>query len=104
MGKPHKAETTWKAILADIGGKAPPLSEQEAVAAARKLWRHEYGKTLTARVQITSGNRNNWLRRGVLYVNPDGGWWNLIHDLSHLIHYRLNPNDRPHSRAQEVRE
>ena len=97
----------WDRMVNDkFGGKQPVLSPEESVVAARKLYRHAMGKTFPGRVEVTSGNRYTWVRRGVLYVNPDKpefhtrGLRSLIHDLSHYCHRRLHPNDAPHSVRQ----
>lgn len=84
-------------------GKRIVLSPEESIIAARKLYRHAMGKTWTGEVRITSGNRYTWVRRGVLCVNPNyrgGGLRQLIHLLSHYCHYRLHPDDAPHSIRQ----
>ena len=124
MAKPHKAEAEWRAAGYATRSDIPPLTEPEAVAAARKLWRREFGAAVGGkpkrrknwngqgmailyppkRVEITSGNRRNDVRKGVLNVNPSAGWHDLIHDLSHEVHYRLNPAAKPHDRKQHVIE
>lgn len=78
----------------------------EAVRAARRLWRFATGETFpAANVRVTSGRRFTWVRRGVMSVNPDRdghrhrGWQALVHDLSHYLHYRINPGVAPHSGA-----
>lgn len=87
-------------------GAQPVLSPEESIAAARKLYRHAFGKAFPGRVELTTGNRYTWVRRGVLYVNPDKreghtrGLRSIIHDLSHFAHSRLNPRDAPHSKRQ----
>jgi hypothetical protein len=78
----------------------PPLTGQEAVSAARRLYRLGMGKAFRGQIKLTSGNRYTWIRGGVLYVNPDGhhfgAWRDLVHDLSHLVHRRLHPKLDPH--------
>lgn len=76
----------------------PALTGPEALRAGRRLWRFAMGETFSGRVEITSGNRSNWMRGGVLYVNPGKGWRELVHDLSHYFVYRANPGERPHSK------
>lgn len=85
---------TWPAAI-------PPLTGPEAARAARRLYRFAMGRTFGGDVQVTSGRRYNWLRRGTLVVNPDRGWRHLVHDLSHLFVYLCNPGERPHSRFHE---
>ena len=79
--------------------KPPALTEPEGIRAARKLYRFVTGNTLGNPIAVTSGNRYTWMRRGVLYVNPDGGWHRLIHDLSHWLHRRVNAGKKPHDKA-----
>lgn len=69
----------------------PVPTAEEAVRAARKLYRFVKGHKLTMPIRLTSGRRFTWAYNGVLNVNPnrqrnDGeyGWHALVHDLSHL--------------------
>lgn len=90
-----RVNATWPA------GPLPIPTEREAAAAARRLYRYALGKTWTGSVEITSGRRYTWVRRGVLVVNPNrqehqgSGWVSLVHDLSHMFHHRLS-SERPH--------
>ena len=69
------------------------LAPLEAIRAARKLYRFVTGRTFPAgSVRLTTGNRSTDIRRGILYVNPQGaardphkGWEALLHDLSHRL-------------------
>src|ERR1051325_3538871 len=70
----------------------PPLTPQEAVSAAKRLYRFGTKKPWGRAIKLTSGNRHTWARYGVLYVNPDQGWRSLVHDMSHLAHRRLRPS------------
>jgi hypothetical protein len=73
---------------------------QEAMSAARRLYRLGTGRAFRGRVRLTSGNRYTWVRRHVLYVNPDcrrGGWHELVHDLSHYCHRKVHPRNKPHA-------
>ncbi len=76
---------------------------EEAVRAARKLFRFATGQTWEGPVRVTSGNRYTWVNGGALTVNPDRrgryrGWVSLVHDLSHYLHrYHINPGVRPHT-------
>lgn len=79
---------TWPAEL-------PPLTGQEAIAAAKRLWRFALKRPLrVTRWQVTSGNRRNRILAGK--VNPDRGWHDLVHHISHRVHYRLHPGAKPH--------
>ena len=92
-------------------GKQPILSEVDSLYAARKLYRKAMGKEWRGEVKLTSGNRYTWIRRGVFYVNPDKregvnvrGLRAIIHDVSHICHWRLRPNDAAHSKHQAYLE
>ena len=74
----------------------PALTPAEAISAAKRLYRFALGKKFSGKVIATSGNRRTWVRSGVLYVNPDQGWRNIVHDLSHYAHRRLHPSEDPH--------
>lgn len=86
--------------------KVPPLTLPEATYAAKRFWRAIAGKPLPYKIRVTSGNRNNWVRRGgnrndvgqreiALWINPSGGWKRLVHDMSHYLHSRYS-SGRPH--------
>ncbi|MFL6864087.1 MAG: hypothetical protein ACJ8DZ_13920 [Allosphingosinicella sp.] len=87
-------------------GQQPVLPPEDAVKAAKRLYRQAMGKPWTGPVKLTSGRRYTWVKRGVLVVNPDmpqrdcRGLRAMIHDLSHYAHSRLHPSDAPHSRRQ----
>lgn len=84
---------TWPA-------QVPTLTGEEAVRAAKRLYRHIMARPWPGEVRLTSGNRYTYPRRGVLYVNPEGhhfgGWRDLVHDLSHHCFRRRHPDRRPH--------
>lgn len=96
----------WDRLVNSKFEGQPILSPEESIVAARKLYRHAFGRAFPGKVELASGNRYTWVRRGVLYVNPDKrelhtrGLRSIIHDLSHYAHSRLNPKDAPHSRRQ----
>ncbi len=82
----------------------PVPTEQEAIAGAKLLFRKGMGRSFKGKVKLTSGNRHTWIRRGVLYVNPDqrcwngrGGWAEIVHHLAHYCQRRLYPGSKPHS-------
>lgn len=65
---------------------------QEAIAAARHLYRLAMGYRFKGRIKLTSGRRYTDVRCGTLYVNPNyrnGGWHELVHLLSHHCAWRL---------------
>jgi hypothetical protein len=74
------------------------MTAPEAARAARRLYRFALGRTFTGRVIVTRGNRRSWLIGNTLKVNPEHGWRELVHDLSHDFVYRENPGERPHSK------
>lgn len=77
----------------------PPLTEQEAVTAAKRLYRLMLKRPFRGRVTITSGNRYPGVRGGRLVVNKSGwyaGWHHLVHGLSHAFHRKLHPGQKPH--------
>ena len=69
----------------------PALTSQEAISAAKRLYRFGMGKAWKGSIRLTSGNRYTWIRYGTFTVNPDKGWHSLVHDISHLVHQRLHP-------------
>lgn len=83
---------------------APVPTPDEAVRGARRLMRVALGRKWSGQIKATTGNRNTWVRRGVLYVNPNerprGGWPEIVHGIAHFAHMRRYPNDRPHSDRQ----
>lgn len=77
----------------------PPLTEEEARRAAKRLWRWGLGVALQLPIEITSGRRYTWTYQGTLRVNASGGWDRFIHDMSHLLWRRANPGARPHEKG-----
>jgi hypothetical protein len=80
-----RVNDTWPA-------EVPELTADEAVRAARKLYRFVRRRKCPWKIETTSGNRYSYQRGGVLYVNPTGrwhgaakGWQTLVHDLSHWL-------------------
>jgi len=77
---------------------------QEAMSAAKRLYRFAFKKPFRGKMQLTSGRRYTWIRRGVFYVNPNymrwdkrnGGWHELVHDFSHYACNRLYPTGKGH--------
>lgn len=90
----------------------PPLTPEEAISAAKRLYRFgmkgvKYA-TRFFRWKATSGRRSTWPRNGVYYVNPNsrnhGGWGGLVHDISHYVHRQRHPRARPHDIRHEILE
>ena len=89
----------YERVNAAWGGNVPTLTQAEHVKIARRMYRFIMGATWTGAVQITSGNRYAWIRRGVLIVNPTqpiNGRRGDVHLLSHKFDSLLNPDSAPH--------
>jgi hypothetical protein len=74
----------------------PPLTEQEAVSAAKRLYRLGVGRAFKGKFKIVTGNRRTWIRGGVFVLNPSKGWKSLVHTISHLTHYKTHPGKTGH--------
>jgi len=91
----QRVNATWPAQL-------PPLEPEEAISAAKRLYRLAIGEAWKGPFRITSGNRYSYIRWGsggdgrVFYVNPGKGWHSLVHSISHMAFRRLHPTLRPH--------
>lgn len=82
----------------------PKLTAVEAERAARRLYRHVFKKKCLLPVKVTSGRNYSYIRSGTLRVNPDKGWDELVHELSHSFHRRLSdakPHSYPHARLEK---
>lgn len=97
-------QTVWNYINNLWPSSMRPPTEREAIAGVKRLYKRAMGKPWTGKVQATSGNRYTWIRRGTLFVNPDrgyyGGWRDIVHELSHYAHQRVNSRSRPHDAGQ----
>lgn len=61
----------------------------QARAACRALWKLHFPKRkFPYTCYRTSGNRDTWVRRRVLYINPEQPWMDINHDFSHWCSYR----------------
>jgi hypothetical protein len=76
-------------------GPLPPLTGPEAASAAKRLYRLILKRPVNA-IRLTSGNRRTYARQGALYVNPDQGWRDFVHDLSHYLHGKKHPSETGH--------
>jgi len=71
----------------------------------RVLWRKEVGTKFPYKtIKQVTGNRNTWVRRGVVSINCDKGWGDIVHLWSHWLDYKLYPNNRPHSAEHSLIE
>jgi hypothetical protein len=84
---------------------------QEALAGAKRLYRIAMGRPFRGKIQLTSGRRYTYIRRGVFYVNPDqrtwkggGGWHEIVHGISHYASARLYPNASGHGHQHAFTE
>lgn len=98
----QKVKEAWgdKALIA-----ARAIPKDRAVDVAKSIYQFMFGKSFQGEIKLTSGRRYTWVRRGVLFVNPDfkqsnaSGWAALVHDLSHYGHARINPKNDGHGRV-----
>lgn len=74
-------------------GPLPKLDPAEAISAVRRLYTKFAGKPYVGRFKATSGNRRTWATfqagkkrmEWVYFVNPDQGWREMVHDVSHYV-------------------
>lgn len=59
-----------------------------AINYVRAMWKAEVGRKFRWKIRIGSGNRRTWLASGVFTVNPEQGWHDINHDMSHFIERR----------------
>ena len=55
----------------------------------RARYREVFKKKFPYRFHIGSGNRRTWAEYGTFTVNPDQGWHDINHDMSHWMERRL---------------
>lgn len=87
-------------------GPLPKLDPAEAVSAVRRLYTKFAGKTFPGDFEATSGNRRTWpyykdrgaFMRLTYRVNPDQGWRDLVHDVSHYV--SRNGHNAEHARTE----
>lgn len=83
-------------------------SDAAAITGVKRLYRHITGCPWPGKVEVVRGrHRRTWARGGVLSVAPEGegptgrrGWPAIVHDLSHLVHRRMNRRAKPHDSGQ----
>ncbi len=56
----------------------------------RARYREVFKKKFPYRFHIGSGNRRTWADYGTFTVNPDQGWHDINHDMSHWLERRLS--------------
>lgn len=101
--KYHAVNSQWPADTNE--GRDLKPTPEEAISAARRLYRFAMKKPFRGKIKLTSGNRYSYIRNGTMYVNPDwkndwhkggGGWHELIHLLSHSFAQQLFPRAKGH--------
>jgi len=76
----------------------PALQFKEGVTATKRLYRLMMKRRCKWKFKETSGRRFGGMDRpGVWFINPNRGWWILVHNLSHHLARRLHPGVKPHS-------
>ena len=85
----------YERVNAAWPAQVPPLTAQEAVSAYRRLYRFVKGRKFEGKIVVGSGNRHSYRRyrlvgkgaarrfERIMCVNPERGWKDLIHELSH---------------------
>ena len=97
MAKYQSVNSAWPEGTNE--GRSLKPTPQEALSAAKRLYRIAMKKPFRGEMKLTSGRRYTWIRNGVFYVNPDyrgGGWHEIVHLISHYACHRLFPNAKGH--------
>lgn len=94
----NRVNDAWQRPRSEL----PKLEGQEAISAAKRLWRKATGKAWAGRFRLTSGNRyskreRDEKRRLVWVINPDRGWSELVHDISHRAFRIVRKGESDHS-------
>lgn len=87
-----RTEAAWPKDVPAVGG-------DELARAMKKLYRFTFGRKLQATIKVSSGNTIPWERYGELIVNPDKGWKENVHSISHAWWRRQPDYDKPHSKG-----
>lgn len=90
----------------------PALDPEEAVAAAKRLYRFAMKRAWRGKWKTATGNRLTWPRSGTFYVNParrnvldtESGWRDVVHLMSHWCHHQLHPNAPSHGSLHRTLE
>lgn len=87
----------------------PKVTGQEAIAGAKRLYRHFMKRAYKGKWKLTSGRRHTQQRSMVFYVNPaksEGytGWKDIVHAMSHYVHSRLHPEGKGHGAGHSYLE
>lgn len=91
-----QANAIWNRL-----GKDAKLPPARTMALAKEIYREFMGESWGGQWKLTSGNRFTWSRYGTTFaVNPDHrgrGFKEVVHGISHWIHMKKRPKDRPHN-------
>lgn len=76
-------------------GPLPKMTGEEAVRAAKRLWRKAVGLPWPGTWKAGRGNHRTYPRGTTFLVNPGQGWDGMVHDLSHQAYkYLTTPRPR----------
>lgn len=93
----------YEHVNAEWPGEIPALTFAEGVRATKLLHRKFLKRRCRWSFKETSGRRYGGMDRPLVWsINPGGtfhhgGWWLLVHNLSHRFAYTLHPGTKPHS-------
>lgn len=93
-------EAIWKPIPVEQMLNVWP---NHAVSYVRAMWKAETGRKFPWKIRIGSGNRRTWLNYSTFTVNPDQGWHDLNHDMSHFIERRTTGDAHSDSHLRRER-
>lgn len=101
MAAYDSVNTAWGRPISEL----PPITRTEAQTACKRLYRRFMKHKYMGKIAFTSGNRRGVsMRAGHMIINPDRGWFGIIHSLSHRLHYRLHPGKPPHHHSHAFLE
>lgn len=106
MEHAESAPAKYASVNGAWPAELPALSDEEAIELVRRLYCKFMGRRKCLPIKIASGNRHTWVRRGVWHVNPrstngwrfgfDNGWREIVHSVSHYVHWRKFPSHKNH--------
>lgn len=86
MAKYQTVNAVWPEVV-------PDLTEQEALAAARRLYRFAMKRKIPYKLRLGKlRNRSVDIDSGGMIVDHRRGWRGLVHSMSHRCHFRLYRN------------
>ena len=93
---------SYEHVNSEWPGEVPAMTFEEGVRATKRLHRKFLKRKCRWSFKQTSGRRYGGMDRPcVWFINPEprwhGGWWTLIHNLSHHFTRTLHPGVAPHS-------